>query len=52
MRWEDFSDAESWEPHAVRTYIIYDVDLVPNLERRGYCDIVRTIDILYVSYND
>ena len=27
-------------------YIIYDIDLVPNLERRGHCDTVRTIDIL------
>jgi hypothetical protein len=27
-------------------YIIYDIDLVPNLGRRGHCDIVRTIDIL------
>ncbi len=27
-------------------YIIYDIDLVPNLGRRGHCDIVRTIVIL------
>ena len=27
-------------------YIIYNIDLVPNLERRGHCDIARNIDIL------
>ena len=29
----------------ITLYIIYDIDLVSNLERRGHCDIVRTIDI-------
>jgi hypothetical protein len=27
-------------------YIIYDIDLAPNLGMRGHCDIIRTIDIL------
>ena len=34
--------------HSCRYYTVYDIDLVPNLERRGHCDTVRTIDILYV----
>ena len=34
--------------------MIYDIDLVPNLERRGYCEIVRvlygeTIDVILTA---